>query len=90
MNTHKVKWTYDDGKWTSIKETTSDTESQDTDSEDTEDTESQHKDSEETYLDPEDKQIYEGNLENVPTIIQSEIRIFLSSTFKGNIIIYNI
>ncbi len=41
-------------------------------------------------LDPEDKQIYEGNFENVLTITQSEIRIFLSSTFKGNIIIYKI
>jgi hypothetical protein len=34
-------------------------------------------------LDFEDKQIYEGNFENIPTITQSEIRIFLSSTFKG-------
>jgi hypothetical protein len=33
-----------------------------------------------------DLQIYEGNFEKVPTITPSEIRIFLSSTFKGNII----
>jgi hypothetical protein len=37
-------------------------------------------------IDSEDKQIYGGNFENVPTITQSEIRIFLSSTFKGNLI----
>jgi hypothetical protein len=56
-------------------------------------TESQDADSDEIEspdLDPEDKKIYEGNFENVLTITQSEIRIFLSSTFKGNIIIYNI
>ncbi len=37
-------------------------------------------------LSPQDLQIYEGNFENVPLITQSEIRIFLSSTFAGNII----
>jgi hypothetical protein len=56
------------------------TESQDEDSEEIEPRESPD-------LDPEDKQIYEGSFENVPTITQSEIRIFLSSTFRGNIII---
>ncbi len=67
------------------------TESQDADSDETE---SQDADSDETEsrespdLDSEDKKIYEGNFENVPTITQSEIRIFLSSTFKGNIIKY--
>jgi hypothetical protein len=58
------------------------TESHDADSDEIESRESPD-------LDPEDKQIYEGNFENVPTITQSEIRIFLSSTFKGKII-YNI
>ncbi len=73
----------------SIKETPSDiyspdidpkkTESQDADSDEIESLESPD-------LDTEDKQIYEGNFENVSAITQSEIRIFLSSTFKGKII----
>jgi hypothetical protein len=67
------------------------TESQYTDSEEIESEET-----ESPVIDPEnkespdsdsaDKQIYEGNFQNIPSITQSEIRIFLSSTFKGNII----
>jgi hypothetical protein len=38
-----------------------------------------------TELSSSNLQIYEGCFENVPTITASEIRIFLSSTFKGKI-----
>jgi hypothetical protein len=61
-------------------------ESQDKNSEETELQVKYSKDIKSSDIDPEDKQIYEGNFKNVSTITQSEIRIFLSSTFKGNII----
>jgi hypothetical protein len=98
MSTQKVKWTFVNGKW--IREIQSGILSQNVNAEgtespdkDSEEPKAQEKVSEEKDvleiesqdIDPEDKQIYEGNLENVPSITQSEIRIFLSSTFKGKL-----
>jgi hypothetical protein len=89
METQKVKWTCADGKWTSISETILGIESQDQDSKEIKLKVKYPKDIKSSDIDFEDKQIYEGNFENVSTITQSEIRIFLSSTFKGKIIYIN-